>query len=276
MTDGDTPFEIASWYDTWNQTGLDNLTSKTVPLGYATRYNLAFGQLVPSADGSYTVEMTGQFSDAIKNAIQTQAPGARVFAGLGDAGLAGAVSDNNENQNRSTTSIIAWLQSNGYSGISIDAENDGMSAVADFVTQLGPGFRTAGLGIAVSVPWPASGPAALYGQSAVQAFNENVDVLELQDYSSMGTPSDVGPWTQAGIAAAKLMGGISTENGRVQTSLDDTKAWTLYALHNGLAGMFSWRLDNDHGTQGTEEDVDPTFVGAQTIFDTVMEAYARR
>jgi hypothetical protein len=33
--------------------------------------------------------------------------------------------------------------------------------------------------------------------------------------------------------------------------------------------MFSWRLDNDHGQDGTEEDVDPTFTGAQTIYETV-------
>jgi hypothetical protein len=28
-------------------------------------------------------------------------------------------------------------------------------------------------------------------------------------------------------------------------------------------------LDNDHGLQGTEEDVQPTFTGAKTAYDTV-------
>ena len=65
------------------------------------------------------------------------------------------------------------------------------------------------------------------------------------------------------------MGGVCTENSGVQTSLDDTQAWTQYALSNGLGGMFSWRLDNDHGQDGQKEDVDPTFTGAKTIYDTV-------
>jgi hypothetical protein len=265
-----TTFEIATWYDTWNQRGLDNLVSKTVPLGYATRYNLAFGQLSVDASGGYTVEMTGKFADAVKEQILAQAPAAVVYAGLGDTGIAEAVSDNNQNQNRSTGNIIAWLQANGYGGISIDAEGDGMPYVAELVTQLGPAFKNAGLGIAVSAPWPGQGPVSLYGDNAVQAFNDNVDVVELQDYSSTGTPSDVPPWTEAGIRASILMGGVCTENSNVQTSLDDTQSWTSYALSNGLRGMFSWRLDNDHGTHGTEEDADPTFTGAKTIYDTVM------
>ena len=266
---GTTTFEIATWYDTWNQLGLDNLANKTVPLDYATRYNLAFGQLSGSAAAGYTPEMTGQFADAVKGQILGQAPGVVIYAGLGDTGIAETVADNNQNQNRSTKNIVAWLQDNGYSGISIDAEGDGMSSVAEFVKQLGPSFKAAGLGIAVSAPWPESGPTQLYGNDAVQAFNDNVDAVELQDYSSSGTPTDAPAWTAAGVKASILMGGACTENSGVQTSLPDTKSWTQYALQNGLRGMFSWRLDNDHGTHGTEEDVDPTFTGAKTIYETV-------
>ncbi|HEX8719659.1 MAG TPA: glycosyl hydrolase family 18 protein [Pyrinomonadaceae bacterium] len=264
-----TEFEIATWYDTWNQTGLNNLVNKTVPLNYATRYNLAFGQLSVAAEGGFTVEMTGQFADAVKGQILSQAPGVVIYAGLGDTGIADAVSDNNENENRSTKNIVAWLQANGYGGISIDAEGGGMSSVTEFVTQLGPSFKAAGLGIAVSAPWPGMGPIGLYGDNAVQAFNDNVDAVELQDYSSSGTPSDTPVWTDAGVKAGILMGGVCTENSGVQTSLEDTQNWTRYALQNGLGGMFSWRLDNDHGTHGEDEDVDPTFTGAKTIYDTV-------
>jgi GH18 family chitinase len=266
---GTTSFEIATWYDTWNQLGLDNLANGIVPLDYATRYNLAFGQLSGSAAAGYTPEMTGQFADAVKGQILSQAPGVVIFAGLGDTGIADAVQDNNQNDNRSTKNIVAWLQDNGYSGISIDAESEGMGSVAEFVTQLGPSFRAAGLGIAVSAPWPETGPTQLYGNDAVQAFNDNVDAVELQDYSSTSTPVDAPVWTAAGVEASILMGGVCTENSGVQTSLPDTQSWTQYAMQNGLRGMFSWRLDNDHGTHGTEEDVDPTFTGAKTIYDTV-------
>jgi Glycosyl hydrolases family 18 len=271
---GTTGFEIATWYDTWNQLGLDNLANGIVPLNYATRYNLAFGQLSGSAATGYTPEMTGQFADAVKGQILSQAPGVVIFAGLGDTGIADAVQDNNQNDNRSTKNIVAWLQDNGYSGISIDAENRTwpppyMPYVAEFVTQLGPSFRAAGLGIAVSAPWPGDGPDQLYGDAAVQAFNDNVDAVELQDYSSADTPTDAPVWTAAGVEASILMGGVCTENSDVQTSLPDTASWTQYAMQNGLRGMFSWRLDNDHGTHGTEEDVDPTFTGAKTIYETV-------
>jgi hypothetical protein len=262
-------FEIATWYDTWNQTGLNNLVNKTVPLNYATRYNLAFGQLSVATGGGYTIQMTGQFADAVKAQLLAQAPDVVIYAGLGDTGIRETVLDNTHNENRSTANIVAWLQTNGYSGISIDAEGEGMSSVAEFVGQLGPSFRAAGLGIAVSAPWPGMGPTQLYGQNAVQAFNENVDAVELQDYSSSGTPDDAPTWTGAGVKASILMGGACTENGNAQTSLEDTQSWTQYALQSGLRGMFSWRLDNDHGTQGTEEDVDPTFTGAKTIYDSV-------
>lgn len=271
MSGQSTPtFEIATWYDTWNATGLQNLASGIVPLNYATRYNLAFGQLSADPSGGYTVDMTGQYADQVKQQILARAPGVRIFAGLGSTGIAETVADNARNGNRSTANIVAWLQANGYGGISIDAEDFGtMQLVPQFVTQLGPSFRAAGLGIAVSVPWPGNGPTGLYGENAVQALNDNVDVFELQDYSSSGTPDDAPVWVAAGIPANKLMGGVATENGNAQTSLADTQAWTQYAMQNGLQGMFSWRLDNDHGTQGEDEDVDPTFTGAQTIYDTV-------
>ena len=271
-----TNFEIATWYDTWNQTGLDNLVNKLVPLNYATRYNLAFGQPSPASVGGYTIDMNGKFAAAVKEQIQTQAPGVVIYAGLGDTGIAKTVKDNKENQNRSTFNIVTWLQANGYSGICIDDEDLGgsMKDVPEFVIQLGPSFKAAGLGIAVSAPWPGSGPVELFGNLAVQAFNENVDFVELQDYSSSGTPSDVPKWTNAGVKASILMGGVCTENSDVQTSLADTQGWTQYALQNGLRGMFSWRLDNDHGSDGTEEDVGPTFTGAQTVYNTVAGSNA--
>jgi len=272
-----TTFEIATWYDTWNQLGLDNLTNKTVPLGYATRYNLAFGQLSGSDVEGYTPEMPGPYADAVKQQILAQAQGVVVYASLGPGeytGIVDTVEDNDLHENRSTKNIVAWLQANGYGGISIDVENHSgdppyMPYVADFVIQLGPSFKAAGLGIAVSAPWPEEGPGDLYGDKALQAFNDHVDAVELQDYSSTSTPVDAAVWTRAGVEASILMGGVCTENSDVQTSLPDTKSWTQWAMQNGLRGMFSWRLDNDHGTHGQEEDVDPTFTGAQTIYDTV-------
>lgn len=265
-------FDLVTWYDTWNLTGLNNLVSRKVPLTYATRYNLAIGQLSAMAFGGYTIDMNARYADGVKAQILAQAPGVVVYAGLGNTGVAETVADNTQYQNRSTKNIVSWLQSHGYGGVSIDAEQqDGLAAVAEFVTQLGPSFRAAGLGIAVSVPWPGMGPTQLYGSDAVQAFNEHVDAVELQNYSSAGTPDDAATWIAAGVTANILMGGVCTENGDAQTSLSDTQAWTQYALQNGLGGMFSWRLDNDHGTQGKEEDVDPTFTGAKAIYDIVTD-----
>lgn len=262
-------FEISTWYDTWNSTGLSNLAQQVVPLGYADRYNLAFGEFVSGPNG-YTVSLNAPYAGQVQAQIQTQAPGVPIYAGVGDTGLAATVADNRAHGNRSTANIVAYLQQQGLQGITIDSEGGGMPSVAELVTQLGPSFKAAGLGIAVSVPWPDGGPDSLYGPNAVTAFNQHVDALELQDYSSSGTPTDVPVWIKAGVSAAILMGGACTENGGPQTSLSDTAAWTEYALQNGLRGMFSWRLDNDHGQQGTNEDVQPTFTGAQTIYDTVQ------
>ena len=263
-------FQLATWYDTWNETGYNNLKSGNVPLQYASRYNLAFGELDVVSTGGYSVAMTAKYANDVKNEILNQAPNAKIYAGLGDTGIAETVADNQSYNNRSTINIVKWLTSNGYSGISIDAEGNGMPYVAELVNQLGASFRAAGLGIAVSAPWPGQGPVSLYGNNAVKAFNDNVSYIELQDYSSYGTPTDVPVWTSAGVQSSILMGGVSTENGSVQTSLEDTKTWTQYALDHNLGGMFSWRLDNDHGTDGQQEDVNPTFTGAKMIYDTVQ------
>lgn len=285
-TKATTNFEIATWYDTWNQTGLDNLVNKIIPLNYASRYNLAFGQLVPVVAGGhtfgYTLDMNGPCAAAVKLQIQTQAPGVVIYVGLGAEGMAETVRDNRENNNRSTSNIVEYLHANGYSGLCIDNEDTGhwengkwiegsMKDVPEFISQLGPSFKAAGLGLAVSAPWPGRGPIDLFGDNAVESLNEYADYVELQDYASQGgTPSIVPVWTNAGVKASILMGGVCTENSGYQTSLPDTQSWTQYAMQHGLRGMFSWRLDNDHGSAGTEEDIGPTCVGAQTVYNTVI------
>ena len=266
-------FQISTWYDTWNLTGLQNLQQQLVPLGYAGRYNLAFGEFVAAGSNGYTVDLNAQYAGQVLAALKTQMPGGVIYAGLGDTGLSATVADNRANNNRSTANIVSYLQNQGLQGITIDSEQSGMGDVAELVTQLGPSFQKAYLGIVISVPWPGNGPVSLYGPNAVAAFNKYVRGLELQDYSSQGTPSDVPVWTAAGVARDLLIGGVATENGGAQTSLADTAAWTQYALENALQGMFSWRLDNDHGLQGTEEDVQPTFTGAKTIYDTFQAFY---
>ena len=263
-------FEIATWYDTWNATGLANLVQGKVPLNVASRYNLAFGEFAPAQNGGYMLQLNMPYAAEVQKQIRTRAPRAAIYAGTGDAGVAAAVEDNRNNNNRTTKNTVWYLQQNMLKGIAIDAEQEGRSYVAELVSQLGPSFKQAGLGIAVSVPWPGQGPVSLYGDNAVAIFNQYVDALELQDYSSADTPTDVPVWTSAGVKASILMGGVCTENSDVQTSLGDTAAWTKYAMKNQLRGMFSWRLDNDHCRNGSQnEDVDPTFTGAQTIYDTV-------
>ena len=263
-------FEIATWYDTWNSTGLDNLVQGKVPLNYASRYNLAFGVFESGANG-YHLTLNGAFPGQVLTQIRMQAPGVLIYAGTdpGGTGLSATVADNRLHNNRSTANIVAYLRQQGLNGIAIDAEESGMGDVAELVSQLGPSFKAADLGIAVSAPWPSSGPVGLYGQGAVAALNQHVDAVELQDYSSGNTPNAT-IWIRAGVRAAILMGGVCTENSDVQTSLQTTADSTLFALQNQLRGMFSWRLDNDHGLEGQKEDVEPTFTGAKTIYDTVQ------
>src|SRR5688500_3270214 len=155
-------FEISTWYDTWNSTGLNNLVQKLVPLNYADRYSLAFGEFVSGPNG-YTVTLNAPYAGPVQDQIQTQAPDVLIYAGVGDTGLSATVQDNRQNKNRSTANIVEYLQKQGLHGITIDSEQDGMGDVAELVSQLGPSFKAAGLGIAVSVPWPGNGPVNLYG-----------------------------------------------------------------------------------------------------------------
>ncbi|MBO2623783.1 hypothetical protein I6M44_06740 [Shewanella algae] len=151
-------FEIATWYDTWNPVGLNNLVNNLVPLHLASRYSLAFGQLSAIHSGGYCIEMSGKYADAIKDQLLSQAPGIELYAGIGSEGIQASVASNKSDNNLSTRNIVSWLKDNHYTGINIDAEErEAMKQVAEFVTQLGPEFRAAGLGIAVSVPWPGKG-----------------------------------------------------------------------------------------------------------------------
>ena len=262
-------FEITTWYDTWNKTGLDNLVQKKVPLHYADRCNLAFGIFEPVSNG-YSFNLNGSYADQVLSQIRAQAPSVLIYAGTdpGGTGLSDTVADNHQNKNRSTANIVSYLVGLGLNGIVIDAEESGMDDVPELVTQLGPSFKENGLGIAVSAPWPKGGPVELYGKGAVAAFNQYVNAIELQDYSSSNKPQ-AGVWIEKGIHAAILVGGVCTENSGVQTSLQTIADSTLFALEKKMRGMFSWRLDNDHGLHGEEEDIDPTFTGAKTIYDTV-------
>ncbi|HEU4558026.1 MAG TPA: hypothetical protein VFS20_09260, partial [Longimicrobium sp.] len=100
-------FEIATWYDTWNSTGLENLVQKKVPLNYATRYNLAFAIFAQVSNG-YTVDLNAQYASQVLSQIRTQAPGVLIYAGVGDTGLSETVADNSANNNRSTANIVAY------------------------------------------------------------------------------------------------------------------------------------------------------------------------
>lgn len=209
------PFELVTWYDTWNENALKKLQEERggVPLHYATRYNLAFGQLVPQAGGAYSIEM-GNFAAQVKALIHKKRPNAQIWASTGpDGGVEDAVMDNREHGNRSTTAIVTWLKDNGYHGLVIDEENN-TSQVPEFVTQLGPSFKKANLGIIVSAMWPDLGPTGVFGDQAVKAFHQHVAAIELQDYSPSSAPPGKGTeahalqWIKAGIpAGGDLLGG---------------------------------------------------------------------
>ncbi len=214
------PFELVTWYDTWNEAGLQNLQNGRVPLGYATRYNLAFGHLAEQADGAYSVVMEA-FAAQVKDLILQQAPtGVKIYASTRPpltSGIADAVDDNRWHDNRSTTAIVAWLKANGYGGLVIDEEDPsvmwdsflGRDVPPHFVEQLGPSFKKAGLEIIVSAPpVPYSGPSNVYGPPrAVELFMAHVAAIELQDYSDHGTIDDANKWIVAGIPAEMLLGG---------------------------------------------------------------------
>src|SRR5690349_9697610 len=79
-TAGDPPmsFEIATWYDTWNGTGLENLAQGKVPLNYATRYNLAFSVFEQGANG-YSLNLNGAFASQVLTLIRAQASNVLIY-----------------------------------------------------------------------------------------------------------------------------------------------------------------------------------------------------
>lgn len=283
--------ELSTYYTTWNPHGLAALQAGTVPLDLASRYNVAFAAFVPGPDGPTVAFPDDSYGPQIIDELRTGAPTAAIYVTVGDAGMVDCIADD-----RCAPNIAQHLVDQGLHGIEIDAEDlTVMRNVPALVSQLGPAFRPKGLKISVSVPWNAPPTPAGFGADAgcivdyvafgpclygddpaavLATFAANVDAIELQTYSVANAPPnpdkiavDASAWVHPGspVTFARLVGGISSEPGKYQTADSDIEAWTQFAADNGMQGMFSWRLDNDHTDPTKGEGIDPTYAGARAL-----------
>lgn len=106
-----------------------------------------------------------------------------------------------------------------------------------------------------------------------------VDQINIMSYGggSEALHESVDAYTRKGISKEKIIGGIQTEE-----CLDDEKAIKAkcqYAVQNGLAGMFAWRLDNDYSTYIDEKEKEKkegkkksTYQGAIYLYNFVSKS----
>lgn len=157
-----------------------------------------------------------------------------------------------ERPERFAASVVAFMRKYGHDGLDMDWENglvrEGLNSL---LTALRAAFDEAGAqdgkryGLTIAT-WPYVQPAYDFPVMA-----RTLDAINIMSY---GRVRDLGSIVDdfTGFPRDKIIGGVDTEvgypeGGEDSLGPDGTIAQKAeYARRNGLAGMMSWRLDNDY------------------------------
>lgn len=247
-----------------------------IPYTRLTRLYIAFGWL---KNGRLTYGDTSNPDAATRVKALTAAcratnPAAEVFISSGyDDGTMYKEAANNPTA--FANSVVEFLRDNNLDGYDMDWEN-GLDMQA--MNSLLKATRVA-LDAASKIDqrryhltfatWP-------FVQSAydIKAMAETLDAINVMSYGRLrDLGSIVDEYTNAGFPANKIIGGIDTEVGYREEGGEDTLGpdgtiaqKAAYARNNGLAGMMSWRLDNDYVENGIS-----TYQGALQLYASMTE-----
>ena len=208
--------------------------------------------------------------EALTAACRQANPGAEVYISSGyDDGemyLEAA-----KDPGRFADSVVAFLRRYGLDGYDMDWEN-GLETqpLNDLATALRSAFDTAGAedgkhyGLTLAT-WPK--PDRAYDMSVLAAQLDAINIMSYGVDESLEGCAQA--YEQQGFPAAKMIGGVDTENGYlggVDTIGSDGSIAekAQYALQNGLAGMMEWRLDNDY----VVDDIS-TYKGADQLWESM-------
>lgn len=242
------------------------------PFDKLNRLYIAFCKIVKTQEGHFTIEFDGevQRAVAVMDRVRLVNPQAEIFVSLGGGGGAnefGGASQDPEFANN----VRRFLLNYHLQGIDIDWEEglqrDKLNAL---ITQLSPVLHQAGLKLTLAV-WPF-----VHSAYDMPVLSAQLDQMNIMSYGKMRSlEAIVNAFEAAGFPIEKLIGGIEVENPYREGGADTLgEGGTIaqkarFARAHGLAGMMSWRLDNDYAEDNNLNY--PTYRGALQLYEAMNQ-----
>ena len=262
---------VAQFFGIFSEGTWDMKFRSDTPFDKLNRLYVAFAKIV-QIDNHFTIDFDGD-SDHITDIfdrMQQVNPDAEIFLSLGGDGssnsFGGAANDPNFAPN-----IKNFLLDHGFDGLDIDWEAGlDKTNLNKLLNNLFGEFSAVNLKITLDV-WPY-----MVNAYDITVFSQALDQINIMSYGTgLNLIDSVNQFIEAGLSPSKIIGGIITARsfnqfgGGVDTLGSDgtIAAKALYAVSNGLAGMFEWRLDNDY-TLIDNSDY-PTYQGAMDLWQSL-------
>jgi GH18 family chitinase len=266
---------------------------ESIPWRKINRLYIAFatvddGILIDKIDSSSSIEET---ETKIRNVValcRQDNPGAEIFisSDFGDQSVDDRYLEAARSPQRFADSVIEYLDKYDLDGYDMDWETRQIDDYAqDLQTllstcyttmkQAGPNHNGRPYKLSHTI-WPG-----VHSPETVAILKECVDNVNLMTYGP-GQDYDLGAYAelynQAGFPYEKMIGGVESEFGYAENGGHDTQGSVQekvdFVKEDNLAGMFSWRLDNDmRTTDGLTESGPPTFQVASWLYEAIAESF---
>lgn len=265
---------IAQYFGIWTERNQqwEQKFRQDTPFDKLTRVYIMFAKIVPTKTGHYTPDFDGKVEhvQAIIARVKEMNPNAEIFITLGgSAQMAQAATDPEFADN-----LKRFMHQYGFTGVDLDweimLEKKGLN---NLINNLYASLHPAHYKITLDV-WP-------YVHSAydMSVLKEKLDQINIMSYGTgLNLERIATQYEKAGFPLNKMIGGLETEReyhqfGGVTDSLGATgtiAAKAQYTLLHGLAGMMSWRMDNDYTT--TDNPLYPTYKGTIELWTAMQNS----
>ncbi|OGT26780.1 MAG: hypothetical protein A3I77_08200 [Gammaproteobacteria bacterium RIFCSPLOWO2_02_FULL_42_14] len=259
---------IATYFGIWDKAHWADRFRTDTPFQKINRLYIAFGKIVKDNSGHFSIAFDGSESHAedIIARMKKDNPSAQLFLTVGGNGGADSYGGA-ANDSQFAGHVLHFLDEYDLDGFDIDWENDlNKKDLNNLVTQLFSVLHAHQKQLTLDV-WPF--PNSTYD---MKTLSNHLDEINIMSYGTGINLSEcVGMYARRGFPKNKMIGGIETEtnydqNGGVTDTLGENgtiakKAAT--AAKEGLAGMMSWRLDNDYAPE--DRLYYPTYQGAVAL-----------
>ena len=233
-----------------------------------------------TADGTSAEEAEEKIRNVI-NLCHNGNPDAEIFisSNFGDQSIDDNYLEAARDPQRFADSVLGFLGKYNLDGYDMDWETYRinnyaeelltlLSACNDTLKQAGPNPHGKPYKVSHSI-WPG-----VHSPETVASLKDCVDNINLMTYgaeSGDDLQSYAESYHEAGFPYEKMIGGVESELGYSENGGHDTQGSIQekceVAKEKNLAGMFSWRLDNDMRDQGSP----PTFQVANWLNEAITE-----